>query len=105
MQDENYRGCFTGWSWFSTHTIAREHLEGHRVYVERLVRCGKAVQPNRERDLGAIEGERFDLYVRGQPFELETNHKPLDCIYSATSKRKMGFALAVQFTVRERQIP
>ena len=49
-------------------------------------------------------GERFDLYVRGQPFELETGHKPLHRIYSATSKRKIGFALVVQFTVRERQI-
>ena len=30
--------------------------------------------------------ERFDLYVCGQPFELETDHKPLERIYSATSK-------------------
>ena len=47
------------------------------VYVEKLVRCGKVVQPDRERDLGAIVGERFDLYLREQPFELETDHKPL----------------------------
>ena len=30
--------------------------------------------------------ERFDLYVCGQPFELKSDHKPLERIYSATSK-------------------
>ena len=30
--------------------------------------------------------ERFNLYVFGQQFELETDHKPLECIYSASSK-------------------
>ena len=30
--------------------------------------------------------ERFHLYVYGREFELETDHKPLECIYSRTSK-------------------
>ena len=30
--------------------------------------------------------ERFTIYVCGQHFELETDHKPLERIYSATSK-------------------
>ena len=30
--------------------------------------------------------ERFHLYVHGREFELETDHKPLECIYSRTSK-------------------
>ena len=30
--------------------------------------------------------ERFSMYVSGQPFELETDHKPLEHIYSRTSK-------------------
>ena len=30
--------------------------------------------------------ERFNLYVFGQQFELETDHKPLVCIYSRLSK-------------------
>ena len=30
--------------------------------------------------------ERFNIYVCGQHFELETDHKPLKHIYSATSK-------------------
>ena len=30
--------------------------------------------------------ERFNLYVMGRSFELETDHKPLECIYSNTSK-------------------
>ena len=30
--------------------------------------------------------ERFHLYVYGREFELETDHKPLECIYNRTSK-------------------
>ena len=30
--------------------------------------------------------ERFKLYLIGREFELETDHKPLECIYSKTSK-------------------
>ena len=30
--------------------------------------------------------ERFNLYVYGRDFELETDHKPLECIYKSTSK-------------------
>ena len=30
--------------------------------------------------------ERFHLYVYGREFELETDHKPLECIYGRTSK-------------------
>ena len=30
--------------------------------------------------------ERFNMYVSGQSFELETDHKPLERIYSRTSK-------------------
>ena len=30
--------------------------------------------------------ERFSLYVLGRKFELETDHKPLECIYSTKSK-------------------
>ena len=30
--------------------------------------------------------ERFNLYVFGREFELETDHKPLECIYGKTSK-------------------
>ena len=30
--------------------------------------------------------ERFNLYVYGREFELETDHKPLECIFSRTSK-------------------
>ena len=30
--------------------------------------------------------ERFSMYVSGQPFELERDHKPLEHIYSRTSK-------------------
>jgi hypothetical protein len=30
--------------------------------------------------------ERFKLYCYGRPFELETDHKPLECIYGRTSK-------------------
>ncbi len=30
--------------------------------------------------------ERFHLYTFGNQFELETDHKPLECIYSTTSK-------------------
>ena len=30
--------------------------------------------------------ERFNLYVYGHDFELETDHKPLECIYKNTSK-------------------
>ena len=30
--------------------------------------------------------ERFNLYVYGRDFELETDHKPLECIYKNTSK-------------------
>lgn len=30
--------------------------------------------------------ERFNLYVFGREFELETDHKPLECIFSPTSK-------------------
>ena len=30
--------------------------------------------------------ERFNIYVSGQSFELETDHKPLERIYSQTSK-------------------
>nr|XP_039266286.1 uncharacterized protein K02A2.6-like [Styela clava] len=30
--------------------------------------------------------ERFNLYIFGRKFELETDHKPLECIYSKTSK-------------------
>ena len=30
--------------------------------------------------------ERFNIYIFGQQFELETDHKPLECIYSRTSK-------------------
>ena len=30
--------------------------------------------------------ERFNLYVYGRKFELETDHKPLECIYNTTSK-------------------
>ena len=30
--------------------------------------------------------ERFHLYVYGRDFELETDHKPLECIYKSTSK-------------------
>ena len=30
--------------------------------------------------------ERFNLYVYGHDFELETDHKPLECIYKSTSK-------------------
>ena len=30
--------------------------------------------------------ERFHLYVYGREFELETDHIPLECIYSRTSK-------------------
>lgn len=30
--------------------------------------------------------ERFNLYVLGRKFELETDHKPLECIYTPTSK-------------------
>ena len=32
------------------------------------------------------ECERFNLYVFGHEFELETYHKPLECIYRKTSK-------------------
>jgi transposase InsO family protein len=30
--------------------------------------------------------ERFNIYVYGREFELETDHKPLECIFSRTSK-------------------
>ncbi len=30
--------------------------------------------------------ERFNIYVYGREFELETDHKPLECILSKTSK-------------------
>ena len=30
--------------------------------------------------------ERFNLYVCGHEFELETDHKPLECIFSKSSK-------------------
>ena len=30
--------------------------------------------------------ERMNLYVYGREFELETDHKPLECIFSRTSK-------------------
>jgi len=30
--------------------------------------------------------ERFNLYVYDHDFELETDHKPLECIYKSTSK-------------------
>ena len=30
--------------------------------------------------------ERFNLYVYGREFELETDHKPLECIFRRTSK-------------------
>ena len=30
--------------------------------------------------------ERFNLYIFGRRFELETDHKPLECIYGKTSK-------------------
>ena len=30
--------------------------------------------------------EWFDIYVSGREFELETDHKPLECIFGKTSK-------------------
>lgn len=30
--------------------------------------------------------ERFNIYIFGRQFELETDHKPLECIYTPTSK-------------------
>ena len=30
--------------------------------------------------------ERFNIYVSGSEFELETDHKPLECIFGKTSK-------------------
>lgn len=30
--------------------------------------------------------ERFNIYVYGREFELETDHKPLECIFGKTSK-------------------
>ena len=79
--------CFYSWSRCSTHTISRERLEGHPVCLEKLIRCGKAVQPNRKEAWALVWAcERFDLYVCGQPFELETDHKLLERIYSSTSR-------------------
>ena len=61
----------------------------------RRVKCVKELEKHRETlqsdidrglSLSIWASERFSMYVSGQNFELETDHKPLERIHSCASK-------------------
>ena len=62
-------------------------MEGYCLSFKRPDRCRKDVQPDTERIPGTGVGfERFNMYIFGRDFELVTDHKPLEYIYSQKSK-------------------
>ena len=89
---------------FNTHASARELLEGHRVvYVEKLIRCGKAVQPNKERDLGAIVGEHLISMRVDSPLSFKPTISHQTVFIQLLQSGRWVLRLR-SFTVRERQI-
>ena len=61
--------------------------DGQWRIIQKPHKSGAVIFPGRERGIGTCVVVRmFYLYVYGHEFELETDHKLLECIYSRTSK-------------------
>ena len=70
--------------------LTQQHGETWRVvsYASRSLTDVERRYSQTEKEALALVGacERFNMYVAGLSFELETDHKPLERIYSRTSK-------------------
>ena len=87
QQNKNYGRRVTGRAWS---VLTQLHGSEWRVigYSSRRLSDVERRYSNTEKEALALVWacERFNMYVSGREFELETDHKPLEYIYSHKSK-------------------